>query len=105
MLDVRGDGNFAMRFFINQGTHLPIMVSWTSQLAPNQVIVTVPGAPAPATIAPGAVVITGPPPPSATATPAHRQYAKDVLALRNKALATPAENRLYFAEYPATWTD
>jgi len=100
VLDVRGEGNFAVRFFIDQTTHLPIMVSWASQLAPNQVIVTVPDAPPLPTIAPGAVVIIGPAAPPATATQEQKdEYAKAVLALRNKALATPAENRIYFADY------
>jgi hypothetical protein len=97
-LDVRGEGGFALRFFIARDTHLPIMVSWT--LPPTNVIVTVPGQPPPASVAPGAVVITGPPAPAATATQAEKdQYAKDVLALQTKARATPVEHRLYFADY------
>ena len=29
VLDVKGPGNFAVRYFIDRKTHLPIMVSWT----------------------------------------------------------------------------
>ena len=28
MLDAKGPNNFTLRLFINQQTHLPIMVSW-----------------------------------------------------------------------------
>ena len=98
VLDVRGEGNFGMRFFIDQATHMPIMVSWT--LPPTNVIVTIPGAPPPATVAPGAVVVAGPPAPPANATKEQQdQYAKDVLAVRSKAQATPVEHRIYFADY------
>ena len=98
VLDVKGPGNFTLRFFVNSQTRVPIMVSWT--LPPTNVIVTVPGQPAPATVAPGAVVVTGPAAPAATATQAEKDaYAKDVLAVRQKAQATPVEHRLYFADY------
>ena len=30
VIDVKGEGNFALRLFINSQTHLPIMVSWTT---------------------------------------------------------------------------
>ena len=98
VLDVKGEGNFAMRYFVNSETHLPVMVSWTTP--PTNVIVTVPGQPPPKTIAPGAVVIPGPaaPPPGAPKEEMDK-YAKEVLALRSKAQATPVEHRLYFADY------
>ena len=98
VLDVKGEGNFALRYFIDRKTRLPIMVTWTTP--PTNVIVTVPGQPAPKTIAPGAVVVTGPaaPPPNAPKEETDK-YAKDVLALRTKAQATPVEHRLYFADY------
>lgn len=98
VLDVKGEGNFAMRLFINSKTRLPIMVSWTTP--PTNVIVTVPGQPPPTSIAPGAVVVTGPPAPPANAPKEDTdKYAKDVQALRSKAQATPVEHRLYFGEY------
>ena len=98
VLDVRGAGNFLLKFYVYQGTHLPIMVGWT--LPPTNVIVTVPGQPAPATVAPGAVVVTGPPAPAANAPQAEKDaYAKEVLALRQKAQATPVEHRIYYADY------
>jgi len=98
VLDVRGAGNFLLKFYIYQGTHLPIMVSWT--LPPTNVIVTVPGQPAPASVAPGAVVVNGPAAPAANAAQADKDaYAKEVLALRQKAQATPVEHRIYYADY------
>src|SRR6185436_10235005 len=98
VLDVSGEGNFKLRLFINQTTRLPIMVSW--QLPPTNVIVTAPGQPPPATVAPGAVVVQGPPAPAATASQEEKdQYAKDVVALRARTQATPVEHRLYYADY------
>jgi hypothetical protein len=98
VLDAKGEGNFALRFFINSETHLPIMVSWTTP--PTNVIVTVPGQPPPASVAPGAVVVAGPPaPPAGAPKEDMEKYSKEVLALRANAQATPVEHRLYFADY------
>lgn len=98
VIDVRGEGSFALRLFVNAATHVPIMVSW--QLPPTNVIITAPGQPAPSTVAPGAVVVTGPPAPAAGASQAEKDtYAKEVLALRAKAQGTPVEHRIYFADY------
>jgi hypothetical protein len=98
VLDVKGEGGLAMRYFINAETRLPIMVTWTTP--PTNVIVTVPGQPPPATVAPGAVVVAGPAAPPAGAPKEEMdKYSKEVLAIRAKAQATPVENRLYFADY------
>lgn len=98
VLDARGEGNFLVRLFIDRKTHLPIMVSWSTP--PTNVIVTVPGQPPPASVAPGAVVVTGPPaPPTDAPKEELDKYTKDVLALRTKAQTTPVEHRLYFADY------
>jgi hypothetical protein len=98
VLDIKGEGNFALRYFINRETHLPIMVTWTTP--PTNVIVTVPGQPPPKTVAPGAVVVAGPPAPAATASKDEMdKYTKEVLSIRAKAQATPVEHRLYFADY------
>jgi hypothetical protein len=98
VLDVRGADGFALRFFILSETHIPVMVSWT--LPPTSVVVAAAGQPAPTTVAPGAVVVTAPaPPPASAPKEQHDQYAKDVLALRQKAQATPVEHRIYFADY------
>ena len=48
VLEVKGEGNFTARLFINSETRLPIMVSWTTP--PTNVVVTVPGQPPPATV-------------------------------------------------------
>lgn len=98
VLDVTGDGTFKLRFFVHSETHLPIMVTWTTP--PTNVVVTVPGQPPPRTIAPGAVVVEGPPAPAPGATKEESdKYAKDVLAIRAKAQATPVEHRIYFGDY------
>jgi hypothetical protein len=98
VLDVKGEGNFALRFFINRQTRLPVMVTWNTP--PTNVIVTLPGQPPPKTVAPGAVVVTGPPAPPGNAPKEETdKYTKDVLALRTKAQATPVEHRLYFGDY------
>lgn len=98
VLDVKGAGNFTMRLFVNASTHLPIMASW--QLPPSNVIVTVPGQPPPQTVAPGAVVVEGPPAPNASATAEEKdRYAKEVAALRTETQATSVEHRLYYADY------
>ena len=98
VLDVKGEGGVAMRLFVDNKTKLPLMVSWS--LPPTSVVITVPGQPAPKTVAPGAVVVEGPPAPAAGAPKEETdKYSKDVLALRSKAQATPVEHRLYFADY------
>jgi hypothetical protein len=98
VLEVKGEGNFTARLFINSQTRLPIMVSWTTP--PTNVIVTVPGQPPPSTVAPGAVVVAGPPaPPKDAPKDVMDRYSKEVLSIRATAQATPVENRLYFADY------
>jgi hypothetical protein len=97
VLDGKGEG-LALRLFIHSETRLPVMVSWNTP--PTNVIVTVPGQPQPRSIAPGAVVVTGPPAPAANAPKEETdKYAKEVLAIRGKAQATSVEHRLYFADY------
>jgi hypothetical protein len=98
VLDAKGEGNFTLRLFINSETRLPVMVSWTTP--PTNVIVTVPGQPPPSSVAPGAVVVAGPPaPPKDAPKEEMDKYSKEVLAVRAKAQATPIEQRLYFADY------
>jgi hypothetical protein len=98
VLDVRGAGNFAVRLFIASDTKLPIMITW--QAPPTAVIVTTPSQKAPATIAPGAVVVQGPAAPSADASQEVRdQYNRAVTELRQRSQATPVEYRVYYADY------
>jgi hypothetical protein len=98
VLDAKGEGNLALRLFISRQTHLPLMVAWNTP--PTNVIVTVPGQPPPQTVAPGAVVVAGPPAPPPNAPKEETdKYAKEVLAIRSKAQATPVEHRLYFGDY------
>jgi hypothetical protein len=100
VVDVKGQGTFALRFFINSETHLPIMVSWTNPA--TNVVLTDPGQPPPVNLAPGAIVVQAPPRPAATAPKEEQdKYVKDVQDLRKKTLAgaKPVESRLYFADY------
>jgi hypothetical protein len=98
VLDVKGEDNFTLRYFIHSETRLPIMVTWNTP--PTNVIVTVPGQPPPSTVAPGAVVVAGPPAPAKDAPKEEMdKYTKEVLALRAKAQAASVEHRLYFADY------
>ena len=102
VLDVKGpDGsNFTARLFINSQTHQPIMVTW--QMPPSNVIVTVPGQPAPKpeTLAAGTVVVEGPPAPAAGASKEETdKYTKEVADVRRKAQAKMLEHRLYYADY------
>lgn len=102
IVEAKGAGNFTVRLFINDQTHLPVMVSWTTPVSPASLFVTVPGQPAPTTLPPGAIVVEGPPLPAAGATPAElAKYAQDSMDVRKKALATakPTENRIYYADY------
>jgi hypothetical protein len=76
------------------------MVSW--MVPATNVIVTLPGQPAPASLAPGAIVVEAPPPPAETSSKAERdKYNQDVAELRKKTLAQakPIEHRIYYSEY------
>ncbi len=100
VIDAKGTGNFTLRFFVNDETHLPIMVSWTTPA--TNVVLVVPGTPPPENLAPGSIKVDAPAPPAATAPQEEKdKYAKDLQELRKKALAgaKPIENRIYFADY------
>jgi hypothetical protein len=102
VVEVKGpDGsNFTARLFVNSQTHQPIMVSW--QMPPSNVVVTVPGQPAPKpeTLAPGTVVVEGPPAPAAGASKEETdKYTKDVADVRRKAQGKLVEHRIYYADY------
>jgi hypothetical protein len=103
IIDAKGPDGLALRLFVSQQTHLPIMVSWTTP-ATNVVLVD-PGQAAPKDLAPGAIVVQAPARPPATAPKADQdQYVADVQALRKKTLAEakPVEHRVYFADYRDT---
>ena len=98
VLNVRGEGNFAARLFIQRDTHLPVMIGW--QAPPSGVVIAVPNVPLTQSVAPGVVVITGPVPPAASASQEEKdKYNREVGDLRKKTLATPVEHRLYYADY------
>lgn len=100
VLLVKGPDKFTVRYFVDQTTHLPIMVSW--QVPSTNVVMAVKGRPRPANVPTGAVVfeVPAPPPPDATAAE-KAAYAKTVADLRKKAIASapPIEHRIYYAEY------
>jgi hypothetical protein len=101
VLDVKGPGNFSVRYFVDRKTHLPIMLSW--QVPATNVIVAIPGQPPP-TVPPGAIVVDAPPPPAATASKEEQDaYGQAVAGLRKKALAEakPIEHRVYYSDYRA----
>ena len=99
VLEVKGSGTFALKFFINTETHLPITVSWT--VPATNAVLTVPGQPAPENLPPGSIIVQAPASPAATASKEEvARYAKEVQALRVKALAGRlVEHRLYYADY------
>jgi hypothetical protein len=100
VIDVKGVGTFALKFFISSQTHLPIMVSWT--MPATNIVLMAPGQPAPENLAPGSVVVQAPAPPGPTAAKEEQgKYAKDLQELRKKALAgaKPVEYRIYYSDY------
>jgi hypothetical protein len=100
VLDVKGQGTFALRFFVNTDTHLPVMVNWTTPA--TNVIITVPGERPPENPAPGSIVVSAPPLPAKTAPKEEQeQYAKAIQDLKKKTLATakPIEHRIYYGDY------
>jgi hypothetical protein len=100
VLDVKGQGTFALRLFINSDTHLPVMVSWTTPA--SNVIITVPGERPPENPAPGSIVVSAPPLPAKTAPKEEQeQYAKAIQDLKKNTLATakPIEHRIYYGDY------
>jgi hypothetical protein len=100
VIDVKGPANFSARLFINNQTHVPVMVSWTT---PPNLVPVLPGQPPPANLAPGAVAfeLPGPPPPATATADEKQKYQQDVTAARAKAAqqAKPTENRMYYADY------
>lgn len=99
VIDIKGDGNFSARLFVDSKTRLPLMLSWTTP--PNMVAVVV-GQQPPANMPPGSVAFETPAPPSSSATPEQKkQFEEDALAARKKAMASakPTENRIYYADY------
>jgi hypothetical protein len=99
VIDIKGDGNFSARLFVDSKTRLPLMLSWTTP--PNLVPVAA-GQPPPTSMPPGSVVFEIPALPPASATPEQKkQFEEDALAARKKAMAStkPTENRIYYADY------
>jgi hypothetical protein len=99
VLDAKGEG-FAMKFFVNSQTHLPVMVRWQTPRSPQLVVITVPGQAKPVNLPPGALVVEGPAAPAATATAEEKDaFAKAVAALRTQTLAKPVDHTLFYLDY------
>jgi hypothetical protein len=99
VLDVKGDGNFSARLFIDSKTHLPLMLSWTT---PPNLVPVVAGQKPPANLPPGSVIFETPVPPAESASAEEKkQFEQEALAARKKAMAStrPTENRIYYGDY------
>ena len=100
VFDVKGAPNLTARLFVDNKTHLPLMLSWQT---PANLVPVLAGQPPPANLPPGTVTFDAPgPPPGSTATAEERtKYQQDVQAARAKAMAAakPTENRMYYADY------
>ena len=98
-IDVKGEGNFAARLFVDAKSHLPLMLSWNT---PPNLVPVVAGQKPPDNMPPGSVVFEAPAPPPANATAEQKKkFEEDALAARGAAMksARPTENRIYYADY------
>lgn len=99
VIDVKGEGNFAARLFVDSKSHLPLMLSWNT---PPNLVPVVAGQKPPDNMPPGSVMFETAAPPPATATAEQKkQFEQDALAAREAAMksARPTENRIYYADY------
>jgi len=102
VLDVKGEGDFAARLFIDAATHLPLMLSWQAK----EPLVMQVGGPAGSFSAAGGganrVVVSGAPGGRAGMSPEEQQkFEQDLEARRKEAEAKlkVVEYRTYYAEY------
>ena len=100
VLDVKGPSNFVARLFVDNKTHLPLMLSWQT---PVNLVPVMRGAKPPENLPPGSATFDAPgPAPGPTSTPEERtKFQQEVQAARAKAMASakPNENRIYYADY------
>ena len=100
VIDVKGPANFSARMFVNNQTHLPLMLSWT---VPPNLVPVAPGQPPPPNLPAGSLTfdVPGPPPGPSASAEERQKYQQDLAAARAKAMQTakPAENRIYYADY------
>ena len=95
VIDVKGDGGFAARLFIDGKTHLPIMLSWQASRPPARG-----RGPGSGAVPPGAAA--APPaaaPPGGGAAPQAPAEATGSPRAGGPPVPPPVENRLYFAEH------
>ena len=104
VIEAKGAGNFSVWLFVNDETHLPVMISWQTPPTPANIVLLPQGQTQPATLQPGAIVVPVPAPPAAGATAEEKdKYTKDVAAIRAKTMAEKKiEYRIYYADYRDT---
>ena len=73
VIDVKGDGNFAARLFIDSKSRLPLMFSWNT---PPNLVPVVAGQKPPDNMPPGSIVFDAPAPPPASATAEQTQAVR-----------------------------
>lgn len=100
VIDVKGEGDFAARLFVDSKTHLPLMLSWMAK-EPLQIVRQIGGSGGPgAAVGGGGAVQTGKPPDQMT--PEEREkLARQMDAQRKEAEAKAriVEYRLFYADY------
>ena len=105
VIDVKGEGGFAAKLFIDAQTHLPLMLSWmdkepiTMMMGPGGTVTAGPGTSA--AVAGGGTTVTRSTAP-ANMTPEEREkMMKDLEARRKEAesKARTVEYRIYYADY------
>jgi hypothetical protein len=100
IIDVKGDGNFAVRLFIDASTHLPLMLSWMAK-EPMQITRQIGGPGGAVAVGPGGGAAR-PATPPAKMTPEERQKLEQQLeadAKERAAKARTVEYRLFYADY------
>jgi hypothetical protein len=98
IIDVKGDGDFAVRLFIDSKTHLPLMLSW---MAKEPMVMTrqVGGPGGSRTVIAGGAAVQAP---TGKVTPEEQQKLMEQLAAQRKeaeAKLRVVEYRLYYADY------
>jgi hypothetical protein len=109
VIEVRGEGDFAARLFIDATTHLPLMLSWMAK-EPMNIVRTVTGGPgggSGVTVGGGAVAVGGAnalQAPRANMTPEEREKMMEQLeeqAKKAEAERRVVEYRLFYGDYRA----
>ncbi len=98
VIDVKGDGDFAVRLFIDTKTHLPLMLSWMAK-EPMQIVRQAGGPGGGQTVVAGGATVQAP---AGKLTPEEQQKFMAQLAAQRKeaeAKLRVVEYRLFYADY------